>query len=167
MKRGCAIVAILAVLGLLALFCWPYRLDTIESSVSRNQTGCHIDTTSHGGWKSRSIGPGIEAEEVAYPLEIYVFVTACPAVPNGRPYAAELVSVTSGKVVAHGLACANAPEEDLPCRLQMPPVASLAGADRYVVRVLGAHGAPVRRADLRLYVSHAWRSVVLDRVGGV
>lgn len=167
MKRGCATVALLVVLGLLIWLCWPYRLEEIESSVSRNETGCHIDTTSHGGWKSRSIGFGIEADEVAYPLEVYVFVTACPAVPNGRPYAAELISVTSGKVVARGLACANAPEENLPCRLQMPPVASLGGADRYIVRVLRAPGARVRRADLRLYVSQAWRSVVLDRVGGV
>lgn len=165
MKRGCATVAIVAVLSMVAPFCWPYRLDEVASSVSRNGTGCVIDTTSHGGWQSRSIGFGVEAEEVAYPLEVYVFVTACPAVANGRPYAAELVSVAKGKVIARGLACANAPEEDFPCRLQMPRIASLAGSDRYIVRVLAAPGAPVRRADLRLYVSHDWRSVLLDRLG--
>lgn len=167
MKRGCAVVATIAALGPLALFCWPYRLDTVESSVSRNQTGCHVDTTSNGGWKSRSIVPGIEADEVAYPLEVYVFITACPAVPHGRPYAAELISATSGKVIARGLACANAPEEDLPCRLEIPPVASLEGSDRYTVRLLRMPGETIRRADLRLYVSHSWRSVVLDTIGSV
>lgn len=166
MRRGC-VIAIVAGLALLAPFCWPYRLDAVESAASRNETGCHIDTTSHGGWKSRSIGLGIDAEEVAYPLEMYVFVTDCPAVPDGRPYAADLVSVATGKVIARGLACADAPEENFPCRLQMPPIASLSGSDRCVVRVLVARGAPVKHADVRLYVSHAWRSVVLDTAGGV
>jgi len=166
-NRGCAIVAILVAFGLLAPFCWRYRLDTIESAVSRNETGCHIDTTSNGGWKSRSIGPGIAAEEVAYPLDIRVFVTACPSAAGGKPYAAQLVSATSGRVVARGLACGKAPEPDFPCRLEIPPLASLEGSDRYIVRVLRVPGEPVRRADLRLYVSHAWRSVLLDALGSV
>ncbi len=167
MRPGCAIVAIVATLGLLTPFCWPYRLDQVESAVSHNQTGCLIDTTSHGGWKSRSIGAGIEAAEVAYPLVVYVFVTECPGVADGRPRAAELVSVVSGMVVAHGLACANAPEETFPCRLEMPPLAKLDGADRYIVRVQRAPGEKIRRADLRLYVSHTWRSVLLDTLGSV
>lgn len=167
MKPGCAIVAIIATIGSLTLFCWPYRLDAIESSVSRNQSGCQIDTTSNGGWKSHSIAPGIDAEEVAYPLDVRVFVAACPATPNGRPYAVDLISVASGKVVARGLACANAPEDDFPCRLEMPPVASPEESGRYIVRIWRSPSEPAKLAELTLYVSHAWRSALLDRLGGV
>jgi hypothetical protein len=166
-KRGCAGVAALVIIGLLVTLCWPYRSDNIESAASKNGTGCVVDVTNHSGWKSRSIGAGINADEVVYPLNVYVFVTDCPGVPHGRPYAVELRSATSGKVVARGLACANAPEEDFPCRMEMSPIASLDGADRYVVRVQAMSGEPVRAVNLRLYVSHEWRSVVLDRLGSV
>src|SRR3978361_757662 len=99
----------------LAVLVWlwrPYRLETMQGFVSKNETGCRIEAANYSPWKSHPIGHGIDAEDITYPLEVYVFVTGCPAVPNGRPYAAELISLTSGKVVAHGLACANAPQED-------------------------------------------------------
>lgn len=166
-KRGCAGLAIMTMIGLLAVLCLPYRLETVEGAVSANETGCTVEVANYSGWKSRVIGPLIDAEDVAYPLQVYVFVTACSGVSKGRPYAAGVISVSSGKLVARGLACGNAPEADLPCRLEMPAVRSLEKSNRYVVRVLRAPGEAIRGANVRLHVSHEWRNVVLDAIGSV
>lgn len=163
MRRG--VVAILVALGLLAPFCWPYRLDTIAAVVAKNDTGCKIDVINNSGWKSRSIFGGIDVEEVAYPLQANVFLEGCPRVPNGRPYAAELISVATGKVISRGLACANAPEETYPCRLEMPPVIAPEEEGRYIVRIRRSSDAPSRDAGLGLRTAREWRSVLLDTIG--
>jgi len=164
-KKGCAIAASV-VIGLAALLYWPYRLETIVGIVSRNEAKCVVEAINHSGWAEHSIAPGISAESVKYPLQLFVFITDCPGVPDGRPFAAELID-PSGKVVARGLACSDAPTKDYPCRLEAPPIASLRGADRYIVRVVPARGAAPKDAVLRIESSAEWRSATFDALMSV
>ena len=144
--------------ALLALLFWHYRLETVESTVSANETGCAISMTSNGGWREEGW-----TSRVAYPLEILVFVDNCVGVPEGRPYSASLVSVRSGKVVASGLSCSGTEHaEGYPCRLELPPLNTLAGQDRFRVRVVKAKGQNARTAELRLFLKREWRSAVID-----
>jgi len=45
-KRGCIAASAAIGLVLLALLLWPYRLETVASTVSANGTGCSISVTS-------------------------------------------------------------------------------------------------------------------------
>lgn len=154
-----------AVIGvvLLAFLLWPYRLETVESIVSANETGCAISTTSNGGWHYEVL-----TARVAYPLDIRVFVDSCAGVPEGRPYSATLVSVRSEKVIASGLSCSGAEHaEGYSCRLELPPLHTLSGQDRFHVRVVTAKGQNVGTAELQLFLKHEWRSVVIDGIMSV
>jgi hypothetical protein len=142
---------------------WHYRLETIESIVSENQTGCEISTTSNGGWRN-----GVLSAQVAYPLDVRIFVDSCDGAPKGRPDATALVSVPSGKVIASGLSCAGSTHvEGYPCRLEIPALYTLSGQDHYRVQVVTTKGEKVRTAELRLLIRHEWRSVVLDALMSV
>jgi hypothetical protein len=166
--RGCAILVTGAFVAILLFFAWPYRSESIESLVSGNDTGCTISTTSNGGWRHDWVVPGIPASRVAYPLKVFVFVEACRGVPGGRPYSAELVSLTSGKAVASGLSCANSRyEEEYPCRLEIPPLPRLGGHDRYRVRVVRSARERPRTAQMRLILQREWRSIVLAAIMSV
>ena len=144
--------------ALLVLLLWQYRLETVESTVSANETGCAISTTSNGGWRE-----GIWTTRVAYPLDVYVFVDNCAGAPEGRPYSAALISMKSGKVIASGLSCSGGEHaERNPCRLELPPLNTLAGQDRFRVRVSRNKGQHAGIADLRLFLKREWRSVVID-----
>lgn len=156
--RGCIVTSAAIGVVLLALLTWHNRLETIESTVSANGTGCSISTGSYGGWRN-----GVLESPVAYPLKIYVFVHDCPGLPEGRPYSATLVSAQSGKVVASGLSCADsAHAEGYPCRLELPPLDKLAGQDRYRVRVVKTKGQKASTAELQLFIKSEWRSVAYD-----
>lgn len=149
--------------ALLALLLWRYRLETVESAVSANETGCAISTTSNGGWREE-----IWTSRVAYPLDIRVFVNNCAGVPKGRPYSAELVSVRSGRVIASGLACSGTEHaKGYPCRIELPALNTLAGQDRFRVRVLKAKGQNAGTAELRLFLKREWRSAVIDGIMSV
>ena len=147
-------------IALLVLLLWPYQLETVESAVTANATGCTISTTSNGGWREEA-----EAARVAYPLDIRVFVDGCSDVPEGRPHSAELVSPSSGKIMALGLSCSGAGHaERYPCRLELPPLDTLAGHNRFIVRVVKAKGQKAGTAELRLILKREWRSIVIDRI---
>ena len=162
-KRGCIVAAALAVLVLSVAFLWPYQAESIEGIVVENHTGCSIAVTSNGGWREEAVAPGITASRVAYPLEVIAFVDGCRGLSDERPYSAELVSSGSGQIVARGLSCAGADHsEGYPCRLEMPPIATLRGQDRYRVRVVRQAGHAPRTADIRLNLEREWRSVVWD-----
>jgi hypothetical protein len=148
---------------LLAFLLWPYRSEKIDSVVSANETGCAIYTASNGGWREEA-----GASRIAYPLDIRVFVESCAGVPQGRPYAATLVSARSGKVIASGLSCSgNRLAEGYPCRLEMPPLNTLSGQDHFRIRVVVAKGEKVRSAELHLFLKREWRSVVIDAIMSV
>ncbi len=57
-KRGCAVIVIGVAVGLVALFCSPYHLETVEGLVSKNETRCVVRATNYSGWTSR---PAVEA----------------------------------------------------------------------------------------------------------
>ena len=161
-KRRCMATAAIG-FALLSLLFWPYRSETVESIVSANGTGCAIFTTSNGGWREE-----VGASRVAYPLDIRVFVESCAGVPEGRPYAAVLESVRSGKVIASGLSCSGAEHaEGFPCRLELPPLTTLSRHDRFRVRVVTAKGQNAGSAELRLFLKREWRSVVIDGIMSV
>jgi hypothetical protein len=163
MKRGYVVASAAMGFALLCLMLWPYRLETVESIVSANQTGCTISTTSNGGWRN-----GVLATRVAYPLDVRVFVNNCDDAPKGRPDATALVSMPSEKVIASGLSCARSRhEEGYPCRLEMPALYTLSGQDHYLVQVMTTKGGEVRSAELRLLIKHEWRSVVFDALMSV
>jgi hypothetical protein len=168
-KRGCAVGCAAVAIAFLALLLWPYRLETIESLVSQNETGCSIFTTSVGGWNTEPMALGLKAERVAYPLDVRVFIVGCDGVPEGRPYSAELVCASAGAVITRGQSCADAgPAEGIRlCRLELPPLATLTGQDRYLVRVAKRRGDTPRTASIRLYLFRTWRSVVLAAIGSV
>jgi hypothetical protein len=152
-------IALLGVV-LLTFLLRPYRLETVEGTVSANETGCAIFTTSNGGWRDDGL-----VDRVAYPLEIRVFIDGCTGVSDGRPYSATLVSARSGNVVASGLSCAGTDHgAGYPCRLELPPIRTLSGQDRFHVRVVTAKGKEVRTAELQLFRKSEWRSVVIDRI---
>lgn len=152
-----------ALLLLCTFFVWPYRAESVEGVVSGHATTCDIGVTSNGGWRDEVIPPGILASRVAYPLKMIAFVEDCRGVPDGRPHATELVSVSSGKVVARGVSCAGVDHsEGYPCRLEMPPIAVLEGQDRYVVRVVRQAGDEPVTAQIQLILKREWRSVVYD-----
>jgi len=162
-RRGC--IAAIAAIGfpLLALLLWHYRLETVESTVSANETSCSISTTSNGGWREE-----VWTSRVAYPLDIRVFVDNCSGVPDGRPYSAALVSLRSGKVIASGLSCSGTEHaEGYPCWLELPPLNTLAGQDRFRVRVFKSQGQKAGTAELRLFLKREWRSVVIDGIMSV
>lgn len=145
-------------LALLLLLLGPYRLETVESTVSENETGCTISTTSNGGWRER-----VGASQVAYPVDIRVFVDNCAGSLEGRPYSATLLSMQSGKVVASGRSCSGGEHaEGYPCQLALPPLNTLTGQDRFRVWVSRYKGQDGRFAELRLFVKSEWRSVVID-----
>jgi hypothetical protein len=157
-KWGPLVVGASIIVALLVLLTWPYQLETIESTVSANGTGCAISTTSNGGWHEE-----VGASRVAYPLDMLVFVDNCAGAPQGRPHAAELVFVPTGKVIALGQSCARAePSEDYPCRLELPPLPSLAGQDRYLVRVTRSEGGRETTAEMQLFLKREWRSAIFD-----
>lgn len=156
--KGCFVVGIALGFALFALLLWPYQLETVESTVTANQTGCAISTTSNGGWRKDA-----SAVRVAYPLDILVFVEDCTGVPEGRPHSAELVAIGSEKVVAIGLSCSGAQHHaDYPCRLELPPLHTLAAHDRFRVRVIKTRGQKAGTADLQLILKREWRSVQID-----
>jgi len=160
LKRGCAFAGVFVVIAV-TLLLGPYQAESIESATSANETGCTISTTSNGGWRA-----GFMASRVAYPLSIIAFVDNCPNVAKGKPYYAELVSSSSGKVIARGQACANdrgAPEE-YPCRLELPPLATLSGKERYVVRVARSAALGSSTAEIRLFLKRKWRLAVWDAI---
>jgi hypothetical protein len=160
LKRGCALVGVSAVI-IVTLLLGPYQAESIESVTSANETGCTISTTSNGGWRT-----GFMASRVAYPLNIVAFVDNCPNVSGGKPYSSELVSLSSGKVIARGQACADdrgAPEE-YPCRLELPPLATLRGKERYVVRVVRTAALGSSTAEIRLFLKREWRIAVWDAI---
>jgi hypothetical protein len=157
-KRGCLAASAATGFVLLSLLLWPYRSETVESIVSANGTGCKISTTSNGGWHE-----GIWTSSVAYPLDIRVFLERCAGVPKGRPNAATLVSVPSGKVIASRFSCSRTEHtEGYLCRFELPPLNTLSGQDRFRIRVVTAKGQNVGTAELRLFVQREWRSVVID-----
>ncbi len=162
-KLGCMAASAAIGFALLVLLLMPYRLETVESIVSANGTGCAISTTSNGGWREE-----VGASRVAYPLDIFVFVDSCAGVPEGRPLSAELVSARSGKVIALGLSCSGAEHaEGYPCRLELPPLSTLAGHDRFRVRVVKAKGQEPGAAELQLFLKREWRSAVIDGIMSV
>jgi hypothetical protein len=161
-KRGCAAIAIGVVIGLAALLYLPYQHETITGVVSKNETRCDIEVTNNSGWTTR---PAVE--RVRYPLDVFVFVTGCAGVSNGQPFSAELISAGSGKVIAQGLGCADAPKKGDPCLLEAPPIASLKDSDRYIVRVVRAKGDAASDAELRLGSSFTWRSLAFDALMSV
>jgi hypothetical protein len=162
-KRGCIFASVAIGVVLLALLSRPYRLETVESIVSANGTGCSISTTSNGGWRKEAW-----TTRVAYPLDLRVFVDNCAGVPEGRPYSATLVSVRSGTVIASGLSCSGTEHaEGYPCRLKLPPLDTLAGQDRFRVRVLKTKGNDAGTAELQLFLKHEWRSGVIDGIMSV
>lgn len=157
-KRGCTATSAVFGVALLALLLWPYRLETVESVISANRTGCEISTTSNGGWQT-----GVWTSRVAYPLDIRVFVENCIDTRDGRPYSATLVSAQPEKVIAPGLSCAGAEHaEGFPCRLELPPLRKLAGHDRFRVQVVKVKGQDASTAELRLFIKSEWRSVMID-----
>lgn len=161
--KGCLVVGIALGFALLALLLWPYQLETVESTVTANQTGCAISTTSNGGWRKDA-----SAVRVAYPLDILVFVEDCTGVPEGRPHSAELVAIGSEKVVAIGLSCSGAQHHaDYPCRLELPPLHTLAAHDCFRVRVIKTRGQKAGTADLQLILKREWRSVQIDSLMSV
>ncbi|MHA6719232.1 hypothetical protein ACX40Y_07225, partial [Sphingomonas sp. RS6] len=162
-KRGWIFILAAVPTALLAFFLWPYRSETIESNISKNNTGCSISVTSNGGWKNEMYLPGIWASRVAYPLDVRVFVDECRNLPEGRPYSVDLVSTASGTIIARGMYCAeNSRSEDYPCQLELPPLASLTDQNRYVVRVRTARRHTVVTARIQLYLKREWRSVGID-----
>jgi hypothetical protein len=162
-RRGCIAAGAAFSFALAVLLLGPYRLETVESSVSANGTGCAISTTSNGGWREE-----VGASRVAYPLDIRVFVERCAGVPEGRPNAATLVSLRSGQVVALGLSCSGTEHaEGALCRLELPPLKTLTGQDRFRIRVLKAKGQKESTADLRLFLKSEWRSAVIDGITSV
>jgi len=159
LKRGCMASAGIG-FALLLLLLWPYRLETVESTMSANETGCVISTTSNGGWRER-----IGVSRVAYPLDIRVFVGDCAGTLEGRPYSATLLSIQSGKVVASGRSCSEGEHADrYPCRLELPPLNTLTGQDRFRVRVTRNKGQDGGVAELRLFLKREWRSGVIDGI---
>lgn len=162
-KRGCLAGGATMCFALLALLFWHYRLETVESIVTANETGCAISMSSNGGWREE-----VRNSTVAYPLDIHVFVDKCPGVPEGRPYSAELVSVRSGKILASGLSCSGTEHaKDYPCRLEIPPLNTLVGQDHYRVRVLKVKGHKAKTAELQLLLKRQWRSLVFDALMSV
>lgn len=162
-KRGRVVASAAIGLALFSLMLWPYRLETVESIVSANQTGCAISTTSNGGWRN-----GVLAARVAYPLDVRVFVGSCTGAPKGRPDAAAIVSMPSEKVIASGLSCAGSGHaEGYPCRLEMPALYTLSGRDHYLVQVVTTKGREVPTAELRLIIKREWRYVVFDALMSV
>jgi len=160
-------VAGVLAIALLVLFAWPYRLEEIKGVVSANSTACTISANSYGGWREEQLVAGVHASRVAYPLKIYVFVDECSGAPQGRPYSAQLISLNSGKTVARGLACGDHRERDLPCRMEMPSLATLDRQDRYAVRVVRVEGAKAGIAKLDLTIRREWRSVAFAAVMSV
>jgi hypothetical protein len=165
-KLGCAAAGVLAI-ALLVLFAWPYRSEEIKGVVTANATACTISANSYGGWREEQLAAGVHVSRVAYPLKIYVFVDDCRGVPQSRPYSAQLISLHSGSIVARGLACGDHRERDLPCRIELPPLATLDGQDRYVVRVVRVPGAKADIAKLNLTLHREWRSVAFDTIMSV
>lgn len=162
-KRGSVVAGAAMGVALFSLMIWPCRVETVESIVSANQTGCAISTTSNGGWRT-----GVLADQVAYPLDVRVFVDSCDDALKGRPDTAALVSMPSEKVIASGLSCAGSGHtEGYPCRLEMPALYTLSGQDHYSVQVVTTKGGEVRTAELRLFIKHEWRSVVFDALMSV
>ena len=167
-KSGCIFGLAAVAMALVGVLLWPYRSESIESAVSANQTGCAISSTSNGGWREDVAAPAIGTSRVAYPLSIIVFVNSCRGVPDGKPYSADLLSASSGKVIAQGVSCAGAiAAKAYPCRLELPPLASLERQDTYLVRVAKADGERVRTAKVRLYRQTRWRSLAVDAMMSV
>lgn len=162
-KLGCVVTVAGVGVAVLALLAWPYRLETVESTVLANSTGCAVSTQSYGGWREKGW-----TSQVAYPLQIFVFVEDCAGAPQGRPYSAELKPVTSGKVIALGLSCSGTEHaEGYPCRLEMPPLTTLVGHDQTLVRVVKVRGQKPGAAEVRLFIKREWRSAVLDAIMSV
>lgn len=157
-KQGYVVAVVATGFALLALLLQPYQLETVESNVTANRTGCAIFTTSNGGWRQDGT-----ATRVAYPLDVQVFVEGCESVPEGRPYSAELASARSGKIVALGLSCSGAERpKGYPCRLELPPLYTLAGHDRFSIRIAKAKGQEAGTADIQLTLKREWRGLVID-----
>ena len=163
---GVAII-LFAAIGMLALFLWPYRAEDIEVQIIRNATGCQVRGLNYSGWNDRTLAPGIRASDVVFPLKMNIFIEGCAGTPGGIPYAATLVSAASGLDLAQGSACGNTSQNDLPCRLEAPPIVSLQTERDLIVRVVVKPGEPPREARLRLSAQRRWRSVVIDALMSV
>ena len=165
-RKGCAGLALAAIAAVLVFFSWPFRAESVVDTVSANTTGCVVEANNYSGWQTKLIAPGIHAEDVGYPLQIYVFVSGCSDLAAGKPYSVELISPVSGKLLARGLECGNAPSSEYPCRLEAPPVLR-SDPHRYIVRVARKAGEKPIDAELRLTLHHEWKIVVIEAMMSV
>lgn len=169
-KAGVALLVVVALYLLCLLiffFSWPYRLERPAAEVSENTSGCKFSIAQVSGLQTRRIAPLIDAEDVAYPLDVSVFIHDCAGLSDGRPYAARLFSAGSGNVIAEGLACGGARESDNDCRLEPPLIASRSASHRFVIQIVRTRGETPRKVDLEITTPHRWRSVVIDGIMSV
>jgi hypothetical protein len=163
LSRGSKTTGTWLALLLLALLLWPYRLESVESAVLLNTTGCTIRTTSNSGWREDAW-----TSRVAYPLKVLVFVESCAGVAEGRPHSAAVAAGRSGELIASNFSCAGARyAKGLPCRLELPRIDTLTGQDRFRVSVSKVIGQTTGTAELRLFIKRQWRSVALDALMSV
>ena len=104
-RRSCVAAILLIGLPALIFLLLPYRSETVVGIVYRNRTGCTIDVTQISGWRDEKLGPALYASNVAYPLEVFVFVHRSSQLIEGRPYSAELIAAESGEVIAREYSC--------------------------------------------------------------
>lgn len=164
---GCTVAAGLIAAAALLFFTWPYRLQTVVGLVSHNDTGCTIAVNQISDWQEGVIAPGLSTTSLKFPLTVWVFADACGGLPAGRPYAADLIAVDTGKVIATSKSCAIRVESDFPCRLEAPPIAAGAPLPRYILRVVRKQGEAARRAEIDVTTPRQWRSGVLDAIMSV
>jgi len=126
-------------------------------------TNCRLG--AHSGTSNSGRREEVGVSRVAYPPDIRIFIENCAAVPEGRPNAATLVAVPSGKIIASGLSCSGTEAaEGYPSRLELPPLNTLSGQDRSRVRGVTAKGQKMGPAELRLFLRREWRSVLIDGI---
>lgn len=163
-RRSLTIGALaLVVTPILLLAAWPYRAETVEAVVERASNGCSAQVTQVSRWEARTLSPGIEASDVAYPLSVFVLVDC----EGEKPFGAELVHPAPGAAVVEGSECGRSPASTLPCRLEAPPIASRAAPHRFVVKVVRRQGDAPTDIKVEVTTRREWRSVFLDALMSV
>jgi hypothetical protein len=156
---GCISASMFALVVVL-FFVWPYRLETVSAVVGANLTGCTIDASQVSDWHERTLLPLVHASDQADPLQVFLFVDACPGQPAGKPFAVEL-RAPNGKLLAAGIACGAAGRSEYPCRIEAPPIAR-AGDHHFTVRIIRSHVGIAVDVPIEVKTAYEWRSVVWE-----
>lgn len=165
--RGCwwavLIAALIVLLPVFYIFGAFYRLEEVSRTITHAPSGCEIGVNQAGDWKSEMTAFGLPAENLEYPLKVMIFVEHCPGVPNGEPYALQLMRRPSGQPIAAGLDCGNLLQSSQGlCRIEVPPIPTRADPHQFVLKIVRTKGERPEEVHVRVILTRQWRSIAWD-----